>query len=350
VIQLIHYARVILLIILGLSYLDISSAYAADISAGKSTTQPGSYLNPIGDPPIHLQDPFILVQAKKYYLFGASPNEGIQCYESPDLVHWNLHGWAWRKTGIRVARGDFRAPQVFSYQGMFCMVYSAWMPAGTRLALAASTTPEGPYHDLHVPWLSLEDGCTAGDVFIDNNGKAYLIFSQRSTRDGCKYSLIYGVSLSQDLSKMIGEPVKLLVANQRWELAHRDAAQCNEWPRMFRLGSKYYLTYSANDSMSSDVGVGYAVADKPLAVWTKSGENPLLSTHSSIGVVGPGHASVFRSVDRTEWFIVYDSFADPNNPSEDHVVNIDRLMLQDNRKLAVSGPTRSPQPLVSGAK
>ena len=328
-----------------------SSALAKDPPLTKPPTPPGTYLNPIGDPPIHLQDPFVFLWAKNSFLFGtSSPSEGFQCYESPDLVHWKLNGWAWRKNGMHVARGELHSPQVFAYQGMFCMIYSALMPTGTQLALAASVKPEGPYHDLHVPWLGLGDGCVDGDVFINDNGKPYLIFSQRSMRNSCRYSAIYGVGLNKDLSEMIGEPAKLLEADQRWELAHRELIQYNESPRMFRIGSKYYLTYSANDPLSPEYGIGYAVADKPLGPWVKSAQNPLLSTHAEIAVFGPGHGSVFRSIDRKEWIIVYDSLLGSANRFEDHVVNIDRLALQNNRTLTVKGPTRSPQPLPSGAK
>src|SRR5690242_1340704 len=30
----------------------------------------GTYLNPLGDPTIHLSEPYILVHARRYYLFG----------------------------------------------------------------------------------------------------------------------------------------------------------------------------------------------------------------------------------------------------------------------------------------
>jgi beta-xylosidase len=321
------------------------------ISAETPGPVPRVLLNPLGDPSIHLQDPFVFVFAKKYYLIGtASPTEGFQCYESSDLVHWKLDGWAWRKTALRVALGELHGPQVFQYQGMFCLIYSARMPGGTKLALAASTSPEGPYHDLHVPWLSLGDSCGPGHVFVDNNGKPYLIYSQRTSNNGCRFSSIYGVALNDDLSKTIGQPVKLLEANQRWELARRDVARLTESPRMFRMGPKYYLTYGANDATSPEFATGYAVADKPLGSWVKSADNPLLASHADIGVVAPGHACPFRSIDRTEWFVAYDSLADPANPWGDHVVNIDRLLLQDNRKLAVIGPTRSRQLIPSTSK
>ena len=316
----------------------------------KQPTPPGTYLNPLGEPPIHLQEPCMLTYSKTYFLFGtASPSEGFHCYESPDLVHWKFDGWAWRKKGLNVASGNLHSPRVFLYQGMFCMLYSARMPTGIRLGLAASVKPQGPYHDLHVPWLELGDGCVAGDVFIDGS-KPYLTYTKATTRDGCDYRVIYGVPLSKDLSKITGEPVKLLEPNQRWELAQREVNRCNQDSTMLRLGAKYYLIYSGNDSRSADYALGYAIANQPLGPWTKASENPLLRSQSSIGVMGPGHGSMFRSLDRSDWFMVYDSLVDPTNHPEDRVVNIDRVVLSSNSKLALQGPTRSPQPLPSGSK
>jgi beta-xylosidase len=328
-----------------------STGICQDLASTKPHNPPGTYLNPIGDPPIHLQDPFILIQPKRYFLFGiASSSDGFQCYESSDLAHWKLDGWAWRKSGIHAATGDLHSPNVFAYEGMFCMIYSARMPTGTRLAMAASVRPEGPYHDIHVPWLDLSDGSVEGQVFVDSNRKPFLVFSQKSARNGAQYSAIYGVALNKDLSKLLEQPTRLIEAGQRWELARSDASRCNEFPRMFKAGSKYYLTYSANNRLTPDYAIGLAVADKPLGPWTKSADNPLVSSHAEMGVISPGHCSPFQSIDGSEWFIIYDSLADPANPSGYHVVNLDRLVPQSDGKLAARAPTRTPQPLPSNAR
>jgi len=311
----------------------------------------GMYLNPLGDPPIRLSDPYILVHARKYYLFGTvSPSEGFQCYESADLVHWKLDGWAWRRTPMRAAQGDLHAPQVVAYQGMFCLVYTARIAGGAHLGLAASTQPEGPYHDLHVPWLPNINSCTSADLFVDDNGKPYLLFSQRSSREGCSYSVVCGVGLNKDLSKTLGEPAKLLEPTQRWELARRDLFRYNESPRMFKISGKYFLCYSANDPLSAECAIGYARADKPLGPWTKAEENPLLAGRPQRGVAGLAQGSIFRSLDGTERFLVYSSLADPANPTGFRNINVDRIVPQESRKLRVVGPTRTPQPLPSAPK
>ena len=59
---------------------------------------------------------------------------------------------------------------------------------------------------------------------------------------------------------------------------------------------------------------------------------------------------IFLYPDGKEMFIVYHSHADPQKPSGDRVVNIDRLYFDEDGRLKIKGPTRSPQPMPSGCK
>jgi beta-xylosidase len=329
---------------LGLALALVGSCCFQNDALGAPPAQPEPLLNltnPIGDPVIHLQDPFILPAGKAYYLFGVGPSsEGIQCYESPDLLHWKLHGWAWRASGLRVARRDLRSPWVFAYNGMFCLVYSARMPSGTQLALAASVRPEGPYHDLHVPWLALGEGCLDGHVFVDNNRKPFLFFTLKRVANGAETTSIFGVALNPDFTRAVGQPVKLFEPGQAWEYSRGDTNRYVDSPGVFKLGSKYYLTYSANNRETHRRAIGYATADQPLGPWTRSPDNPLLASHPETGLVAPAGGSVFRSLDKKEWFIVYQASSDPDKPASEDLVHIDRMVLQDIRKLAVRASPR----------
>ena len=64
---------------------------------------------------------------------------------------------------------------------------------------------------------------------------------------------------------------------------------------------------------------------------------------------GPGHSCITLSPDGKEMFIIYHTHADPKKPSGERVVNIDRLQFEDDGKLKIKGPTRSPQPTPSGS-
>lgn len=314
-----------------------------------------TYTNPIGKSPIHMGDPFAFLHQGKYYLIGTtSSNEGFQCYESTNLRDWTHKGWAWRKTEDCWAEAAFWAPEVKYYQGKFYMTYSGRVrdsnPGKLLMGLAVSDTPEGPYRDLHAPWFDLGYSTIDGHIFVDDDGTPYVFFSRNGVQDGYSYGMNYAVQLERDLSKPVGEPVKVGEASQLWERVKWDENRCNEGAFVLKHEGRYYMTYSANHTGYSHYGVGYATADKPLGPWTKAEENPVLKTNLTVGVSAPGHNSIVTSPDGTELFIVYHTHANPEKPSGDRVVNIDRLEFTADGKLRVIGPTRTPQLLPSGVE
>lgn len=314
-----------------------------------------TYTNPVGESPIHMGDPFVIQHNGAYYLFGTNAsNEGFKCWESPDLVNWVEKGWAYRETDDSWAKSHYWAPEVEFYRGKFYMTYSAMNkasdPPRLLIALAVSDKPEGPYRDLHAPWLDFGYSAIDGHIFVDDDGKPYLYFSRNGSQDGYSFGIMYGVELADDLSKPVGEPVKLMEADQPWEKVRYAENRCNEGAFVLKRNDRYYMTYSANHTAFPHYGIGYATADTPLGPWTKADENPIAATNLDIGVSGPGHSCIISSPDGKEMFIVYHTHADAEKPSGDRVVNIDRIVFEDSGKLKIVGPSRSPQPMPSGCK
>ncbi len=314
-----------------------------------------TYTNPVGETPIQMGDPFVLQHGGRYYLFGTNTaNDGFKCWESTDLVHWEEKGWAYRESDDSWAKSHYWAPEVKECRGKFYMTYSA-MPKKAEtlrllIALAVSDKPEGPYKDLHAPWFDFGYSAIDGHIFVDDDGKPYLYFSRNGVQDGYSFGVMYGVALADDLSKPIGEPVKLMEADQPWEKVRYAENRCNEGAFVLKHRGRYYMSYSANHTGFPHYGIGYAMADKPLGPWVKAKDNPIAATNLDIGVSGPGHSCITSSPDRTEMFIVYHTHADAQKPSGDRVVNIDRVGFDDSGKLWITGPTRSPQPMPSGSK
>jgi beta-xylosidase len=314
-----------------------------------------TYTNPVGGTPIQMGDPFVIQHDGRYYLFGTNAsNTGFKFWESADLVHWTPKDWAYQETDDSWAKSHYWAPEVKEYRGKFYMTYSA-MPKRTDtprllIALAVSDKPAGPYEDLHAPWFDFGYSAIDGHIFVDDGGKPYLYFSRNGVQDGYSFGIIYGVALADDLSNPVGEAVKLIEADQPWEKVRYAENRCNEGAFVLKHEGRYYMTYSANHTGFPHYGIGYATADKPLGPWVKSQENPIAATNPDVGVSGPGHSCVTRSPDGKETFIVYHSHADPQKPSGERVVNIDRLEFDENGKLKINGPTRSPQPMPSGCK
>lgn len=310
-----------------------------------------SLLNPVtaGGLPIHMGDPFAFRADNQYFLIGTtSPHEGFEMYRSGDLAHWEKTGWVVKKTPGFWAHDFFWAPEVRAYRGKYYMVYSGMLASQQEpkllLGLAVSDSPEGPYRSLYTPWFDAGYSAIDGDIFVDTDGKPYLFFSRNGSEDNYAYGKIYGVPLSEDLSRPIGKPELLMQASQPWELVNAKTNRCNEGPTVFRHGDLYYMTYSANDTSSPAYGIGYATAHSPLGPWTKADTNPLLKTLPGTGVSGPGHNSIVTSPNGKELWIVYHTHADPAHPSEDRIVNADRLHFAADGSMHVE-PTRSPQPL-----
>lgn len=158
----------------------------------------------------------------------------------------------------------------------------------------------------------------------------------------------YGVKLKRDLSGNDGDPVLCTQADQPWELPAEGRSRCTEGPFVFEQNGTYYLTYSANHYAESFYGIGYATAPHPLGPWTKSPDNPLVAADLSRGISGPGHNCVMPSPDGSELFMVYHSHADLARPGGPRVVNLDRLVIQEDGRLKLIGPTKTPQPLPAG--
>jgi GH43 family beta-xylosidase len=104
--------------------------------------------------------------------------------------------------------------------------------------------------------------------------------------------------------------------------------------------------YSANFFMSRDYSVGYAVAESPMGPFIKAEHNPVLFT-TVPEMSGPGHNSVTTSPDGSELFIVYHIHTDPQKPSGDRQVCIDRMGFREDGSMYINGPTHTLQDVPS---
>lgn len=314
------------------------------------------YKNPISDS-IFAADPFVLFYDGQYYLYATSADDGFKYWTSSNLVNWEEKGYAYRQANQSWGKKSFWAPEVISYQDKFYLIYSAngetmYGPA-LRLCLAVSEDPGGPFTDLYAPWFDLGYSCIDGHIFIDTDEKPYLYYEmvgavgEHWKQQGYLWGMIMGVELSSDLSKPLHEPKLCLYPSQPWEGLESMKARSNEGMTVFKKYDRYYMTYSGNHYADPNYGVGYATSKEPLGMWVKYPNNPILMQDLSVGVSGPGHNSVIHSPDRSELFMMYHSHADTANPSGKRILNIDRMIFNEDSTLSVIGPTRTPQPVPS---
>jgi GH43 family beta-xylosidase len=317
------------------------------------------YTNPVSDT-IFIADPFILNHEGLYYLYGTTASSrGFQYWTSINLVDWQPGGFAYERTENSWGQTNFWAPEVISYNNRFYMIFSStgqtMFGNGLRLCIAVSDKPSGPFVDLYAPLFDLGFSCIDGHIFLDDD-TPYLYYEMVGSvgefrnNDGFLWGYIFGVELSPDLSGIKNEPTLCLYPSQEWEGVNSMKARSNEGMTVFRNNGIYYMTYSGNHYEDPNYGVGYATSSKPLGMWTKSVHNPILKRNIPDKVSGPGHNSIIKSPDNSEWFIIYHSHASLTHPNHVRILNIDRLKFLPDGSLKVHGPTRTPQPYPSGAQ
>ena len=285
---------------------------------------------------LNLGDPFMYEHDGVYYLTGTgASNKGFPCYTSNDLKQWKYIGMLWEKKDDSWATRLFWAPEVKFYKGKFYLTYSGFGKEanGLRIALAVSEKPEGPFTDISAPLFDIGIGAIDGHIFIDGK-QPYLFFSINGEMDGYSYGIVYGVKLSEDLTTIIGDTVKLLEASQDWERVNWEHNRCNEGPFVFKHQNTYYMTYSGNHTFEPNYGIGYATASSPLGPWQKADENPIASKIESLNMTGIGHNSLLSTKKADEYMIIYHSHADSSRPENGkRITNIGLLKIDKKGKL-----------------
>lgn len=307
-----------------------------------------TYQNPLSIK--HIGDPFLLrAPDGSYYCYATSAPDGFKAWTSRDLLDWTEIGYVYQRNADSWGESDFWAPEVVRYEGKYYLHYSArWgKNQSLRIGVAIADTPNGPFVDVfNHPMFDFGYAAIDGHVFFDDDGRKYFYYARDCSEnivDGRHESHIYVAELDKDLISFKDEPQLITKPEQDWECRSGPEWFWNEGPFVIKHNQRYYLMYSANFYAGRDYSVGYAVAEQPMGPFVKAAHNPILkSPHAEIS--GPGHNSVTDSPDGSELFIVYHIHTDPQNPSGDRQVCIDRMGFREDGSLFVAGPTNTPQP------
>ena len=164
---------------------------------------------------INIRDPFILNDNGKYYLYGTRAADfgiktgGFDVYVSTDLVNWSEAKECFNSVENGLNTAVNWAPEVHKYNGIYYMLATFTKPNNLRgTYVLKADNPEGPFvihSDGAVTPYEWE--CLDGTLFIDSDNKPYIVFCHEHTQiiDG---TICYA-QLSDDLTKIVGEPVTL---------------------------------------------------------------------------------------------------------------------------------------------
>jgi GH43 family beta-xylosidase len=312
---------------------------------------PLTYQNPL--PIKNIGDPFVLhTPDGEYYCYATSAPDGFKAWTSSDLVHWTEIGYVYQRRQDSWGESDFWAPEVVLYKGKYFMHYSArWgKNQSLRIGVATADAPNGPFVDVfNQPMFDFGYAAIDGHVLLDEDGRSYFYYSRDCSEnivDGRHESHLYVAELNDDLVSFKGTPLLIARPEQEWETRFDAEWRWNEGPFVVKHQGRYYLMYSANFYASRNYSVGYAVSENPTGPFVKAAQNPVLFSPNA-AISGPGHNSVTTSLDGKELFIVYHIHTDPEHPSGDRQVSIDRMGFREDGSLYVTGPTNTPQAMPS---
>ncbi len=168
---------------------------------------------------INIRDPYILVDNKKYYLYGTRSETcwenayGFDCYVSEDLTTFEGPIEIFKKPDNFFATQNYWAPECYKINGAYYLVSTFGAPDVKKgIYVLKSNSPTGPFEVYSENLTPTEWTCIDGTIYTESD-RIYLIFSHSfedaidgsGTADG-DFCLI---ELSSDLSHPIGAPQKL---------------------------------------------------------------------------------------------------------------------------------------------
>lgn len=272
-----------------------------------------SHLKGLSNPvlPEFHADPEILWSEKtgRYYIYSTTdgvPGWGgtyFTCYSSPDLKEWKYEGavldvvngqvpWsdgnAWAPAIIEKKTGD-------SYRYYFYFSANDRDGGGKKIGVAVADSPTGPFKAVEKPIVA-DSPVGSGqqidvDVFRDPAGGKYYLYW------GNGY--MAGAELADDMLSVRPETVTVMTpeGGTLADYAYREA------PYVFYRNSKYYFTWSVDDTGSPNYHVAYGTSGSPLGKIEVACRPVILS--QKWDKTGTAHNSVLQLPGTDEWIMVY---------------------------------------------
>ncbi len=315
-------------------------AFDSDLrESDTSAPNPPSYLNPVLDS--DFPDPAAILAPDGFYYAYATQTVrdgqwvNIQVARSADLVRWEHLGDALpEKPAWARQTQDFWAPSVLYDGSTWFMYYSATPDvchrpeAGHCLAVATSTSPEGPFVDMGMPLL-----LGAGFEFIDP-----MAFDDPATG---KHLLYWGSGFQPiKVQELAEDRLSFLPTSEPVDLVWPNPVE-GAFPRLveaswiIRREDFYYLFYSGDNCCGPDAEYGVMVAR------SKSATGPFETLEQAKGVRhslileknsrwnAPGHNCIVTDKAGDSWMLYHAIDVNKPRQSQEHEINSRRAMLLD---------------------
>lgn len=250
-----------------------------------------------GNPLFIGADPDVLVLGKDYWVYPTTTGTEDDCYaySSPDLKSWTKHGPIFDLKNVGWINDDgakehyLWAPGIFKKRAQYYLYYSVGPqnPTPSRIGVAVSRKPQGPFVDSGKPLVTGGNGFEAIDAMVFEDpqakGRTYLYCG------GSAGARLRVFELNWDLVSIKNE-VKV-----------QNPPHFTEASFMHYHNGTYYLSYSNGKWNDDSYRVCYSTAPTALGPWTYKGV--ILKTDGEHA--GPGHHAIFQNPTNKRWYIMY---------------------------------------------
>ncbi len=296
-------------------------------------------------------DPMIVEHEGTFYLYSTG-NKTLSVRTSKNLTTWSEPKQIFSLSQTSWGAEKCWAPEVHKYNGKFYLFFCGKTAGGDRGifhgSVAVCDTPDGTFVPVtKEPLLNFNYSVIDLSFFADDDGRTYIFYSKDNSTNyiGSKrVSQSYGVEVSNDFTRLIGEPVLCSTPTQSWETQSGNVIW-NEGPVVFKKNGTYYLLFSANYYQSANYAVGYCTSDKPLALYEKPKDSSILKGNGE-DITGSGHCNLLFFED--EIYLTYHSHTVPPNTDGGRSLYIDKLVIKEDGTLHANGPTNTRQPMPEG--
>ncbi|MEV0003238.1 glycoside hydrolase family 43 protein [Micromonospora sp. NPDC050980] len=185
-----------------------------------------------------------------------------------------------------------------------------------------------------------------GTVFT-NNGKRYLAWSGRaSTFDFV--SRIYLAEMSSPTT-LTGPRVLLSSPTATWET---QGTAVDEAPYVVKRNGRLFMTFSGSNCTTDDYALGLLTAGEysnllDPASWVKT-QGPVFTKNPAQNVYGPGHNSIFRAADGTDWLAYHANNGPEQSCGTNRNLHVQRITYDTLGAPVFGAPTTSAQQAPAG--
>ncbi len=264
---------------------------------GSLATAAQTFENPVlaGDYP----DPSVIRVGKDYWATATSSEWAPQfpIMHSTDLVNWTVVGSVFDEPPAWSV-ANYWAPEIAEYKGRYYMYYVGRKQGGPlSIAVASADKPQGPYKD-HGILVSQAAGSIDAVPTLDEKGERYMLWKE----DGNSRKLptiIWAQRLSEDGTKLLGEPRELFRNDAPWE------GRVIEGPFVVKRDGWFYIFYSGNAccGVNCEYALGVARSKALLGPWEKNPKNPILAENDQWKC--PGHGSIVDDAQGRYWLMYH---------------------------------------------